>query len=212
MSVERAPIDLDAADDFAMDLADWVRSQSTSQTASRFRSDLRRYLRRYVGTWHDQTLSVDHATGARGVDYVVGDQIAIVLIESITEGSNHWLYRELGTIGQQYEYVVVIGNDLTEEHVDIWRSLARRMTNRSSSTFRFLAADELLVQSQVATSPVRTVNGFLGVGAAVISFAAIAVNSVMAFTPTDPMAGAFAGAVFVLFGTVLAFCLFFVVS
>lgn len=212
MSVEQASIDLDAADEFAMDLADWVRTHSTSRTAGHFRSDLRRYLRRYAGTWQDQTLSVDHATGARGVDYVVGDQLAIVLIESITEGSNHWLYRELGTIGQQYEYVVVIGNDLTEEHVDVWRSLERRMTNRSSSTYRFLATDELLVQSHVSVSPIRTVNGFLGVGAAVISFAAIAVNAVMAFTPTDPMAGAFAGAVFVLLGTVLAFCLFFVAS
>ncbi|WP_247729963.1 hypothetical protein [Halovivax limisalsi] len=203
-------MDLGIADVFTHDLYSWIRSRPPRTNDARFRSDLRRYLRRYVGNWADQELNVDHTGGARGVDYVVGDEIAIVLIETITEGSNQWLYRELGSISQQYEYVVVIGHNLAEEHVDVWRSLGRRMATRSNSTFRFLTAEELWDPVETADAPIRTVNGALGVGAVVITYLAVSINAIRHFAPTDPMAGAFVAAVFVLLSVVLCYTLFFV--
>ncbi|WP_408957380.1 hypothetical protein [Natrinema sp. 74] len=111
----------------------WI---DTYDTGSReyVRYSLRRFIRQYLrGTSYQpfaETISIPKRTG--NCDLVIDDCIAVKIIHNLNGGSKEWIHKQLRSIFQNYDHLIIYGHQIAPEHLDIWYQIKRSLGRRSS--------------------------------------------------------------------------------
>ncbi|MDS0475284.1 hypothetical protein [Natrinema sp. 1APR25-10V2] len=115
----------------------WIdRYDTGSQEYVRY--SLRRFIRQYLRDTSYQpfaeTISVPKRTAK--CDLVIDDSIGVKIIHNLNAGSKEWIHKQLRSIFQNYDHLIIYGHQIAPAHLDIWyqikRSLGRRSSRRGS--------------------------------------------------------------------------------
>lgn len=100
-----------------------TRSSEGEGDGSQREHHLRGYLWRQLSDALDRTATVTQPRGTDTADIVVEERIGVKIVSSLNQGASGWFHRELHTLSEGYDYLVVFGHGLDGEHTDLWRNL-----------------------------------------------------------------------------------------
>lgn len=89
------------------------------------------HLRRYLWEELDAAGCGATVTSPRGTDkpdIVVDGTVGVKIVSSLNQGATGWFHRELHTLCEGYDYLVVFGYGIDGEHTDRWRHLQSSVT------------------------------------------------------------------------------------
>lgn len=105
----------------------WANDEVSGGEGSLREHHLRRYL------WKELNAAGCGApvTSPRGTDtpdIVVDGTVGVEIVASLNQGATGWFHRELHTLCEGYEHLVVFGYGIDGEHTDRWRHLQSSVT------------------------------------------------------------------------------------
>ncbi|WP_394741581.1 hypothetical protein [Natronococcus roseus] len=71
-------------------------------------------------------------------DIVVNGRIGVKIVHNLTRRSREWMHKQLRSLLQEYDYLVLYGHQISAETIDVWRQLKRSLL-RSSRDGQFHA-------------------------------------------------------------------------
>lgn len=109
-------------------LREWAAAADERSRGGSREHHLRRFLWSEL-TADGERVSVTSPRGTDTPDIVVDGSVGIEMVSSLNQGATGWFHRELHTLGEGYEHLVVFGNDIDGEHLDRWRHLQSSITH-----------------------------------------------------------------------------------
>ncbi|WP_254761853.1 hypothetical protein [Natrinema marinum] len=128
------PTDRDGLrDEVVRGVETWIdRYDTGSQEYVRY--SLRRFIRQYLReTSHSpfaDSISIPKRTAK--CDLVIDDCIGVKIIHNLNAGSKEWIHKQLRSIFQNYDHLIIYGHQIAPEHLDIWYQIKRSLGRRSS--------------------------------------------------------------------------------
>jgi len=106
-----------------------TRADDGDSEGARRGHHLRSYLWRQLSDALDHPATVVEPRGNDTADVVVEDRVGVKLVSSLNQGASGWFHRELRTLSEGYDYLIVLGYGLDAEHTDLWRNLQTSLTS-----------------------------------------------------------------------------------
>jgi len=100
-----------------------TRSSEGDGEGSQREHHLRGYLWRQLSDALGHPATVTQPRGTDTAESVLEERIGVKIVSSLNQGASGWFHRELHTLSQGYDYLVVFGHGLDGEHTDLWRNL-----------------------------------------------------------------------------------------
>lgn len=72
-------------------------------------------------------------------DIVVDERIGVKIVHNLTRRSREWMHKQLRSLLQEYDYLLLYGHQISAETIDVWRQLKRSLVRSSSDDRRFHA-------------------------------------------------------------------------
>lgn len=111
----------------------WVTEYEIG-TQTTVKQNLRSFIRQYLRTTSYRrfadTVSIPKRTA--NCDIIIDDSIGIKLVHDLNSGSKEWMHKQLRSIFQNFDYLIVYGHQIAQKHLDTWYQIKRTL-NRFSS-------------------------------------------------------------------------------
>lgn len=108
----------------------WAESRTgADDDGARRGHHLRSYLWRRLSDALGRPATVVEPRGNDTADVVVEERVGVKLVSSLNQGASGWFHRELRTLSEGYDYLIVLGYGLDGEHTDLWRNLQTSLTS-----------------------------------------------------------------------------------
>jgi hypothetical protein len=115
---------------------------------------LRSYLWRRLSDALDHPADISEPRGTDTADVVVEERVGVKVVSSLNQGASGWFHRELHTLCEGYDYLIVLGYGLDGEHTDLWRNLQTCLTS-SNVDAEALTFVDTIEDDEVATESIR---------------------------------------------------------
>jgi len=132
-------------------LRKWVATEATDNRGTLREHHLRRHLWKAFSAAGRAT-TVTAPRGTDTPDIVVDDSVGIKIVSALNQGATGWFRRELHTLGEGYDYLVVFGYGIGDDDRDRWRHLQSSTTPKGIDVRGVSFVDSLDTDDETGTS------------------------------------------------------------
>jgi len=129
-----------------------TRADDADGEGARRGHHLRSYLWRRLRDALGHPATVVEPRGNDTADVVVEDRVGVKLVSSLNQGASGWFHRELRTLSEGYDYLIVLGYGLDGEHTDLWRNLQTSLTSNDVDAQALTFVDTIEPEETAAES------------------------------------------------------------
>lgn len=131
-----------------------ARGDEAAGESARRSHHLRSYLWRRLTDALGHPADVSEPRGNDTADVVVEERVGVKVVSSLNQGASGWFHRELRTLSEGYDYLIVLGYGLDGEHTDLWRNLQTSLTSTDVDAEALTFVDTI-ERNEAATESVR---------------------------------------------------------